>query len=383
MKFLFLNCYDPYNPLSGGAEKFTVNIAKRLVQEGHEVDWLSSDFSGCKDVESKINFIRYGNRITVVFHALQFLFKNRRRYDYVIDQFHAYPFFTPFLVPKRKSITIIHEVAGEIWDYMTFRPINIFGKNFERFLLRTLYKNRVFVTVSKSTKEELKKNGVKDSKMFILRQGIDEDYKKIKKSSPAINNLIYTGGLRKMKRVEDQILALKLLVKDFPQIRLSITGEKTGDYYERLKQIIKREHLEDNVNFVGFLPKTQLIELLSRSYLSLGTSVKEGWGLAISEAAGVGVPSVAYNIAGYRDSIKHLQTGVLTFENNPETLAKMIKKIILDKELYMKLQKECIEESSNMSWQNTYVDFKKVLESLSIIFKDNPKQTNLRHHYAI
>ncbi len=381
MRFLFLNCYDPDNPRSGGAEKFTKNIAKRLISDGHEVDWISSDFKGKKNKRSKINYIRYGNRISVVFYALFYLLRNRKQYDFVIDQFHAYPFFTPLLVPSKKSLTIIHEVAGDIWNYMTPFPLNIFGKNLERFLLRTVYRNRVFLTVSNSTRDELVLNGLKKSRIFVLKQGVDKSFQNIRESEVNSNKIIYLGGIRNMKRIEDQIKAIGIISGDFPKVRLYITGKKEGSYYEKLLKLVKTLKVEDNVTFTGYLTKKKLAELMLDAYLTFGTSVKEGWGLAISEAGAVGIPAVCYNVPGYRDSIKHLKTGILTYQNNPETLAEMTVKLFNDEELWQNMRKNCLIESKNYDWEETYQGFLEALDQLPKIFTKN-KQSGSISHYA-
>jgi glycosyltransferase involved in cell wall biosynthesis len=48
------------------------------------------------------------------------------------------------------------------------------------------------------------------------------------------------------------------------------------------------------------------------------TPVPEGWGLAVTEAAAMGTPSIAYDVPGLRDSVRE-SGGVLT-DADPTTL---------------------------------------------------------------
>jgi hypothetical protein len=43
---------------------------------------------------------------------------------------------------------------------------------------------------------------------------------------------------------------------------------------------------------------------MAESHLLVATSVREGWGLVVSEAAALGTPTVAYDVDGLRDSVR-------------------------------------------------------------------------------
>ena len=89
MRLLALNWQDLKNPQAGGAEVHLEEILKRLVQYGHEVDFLCSNFPGGahQDNTSGINIIRRGSRLDfnwVAPLALRKLLK-ANRYDAVIE----------------------------------------------------------------------------------------------------------------------------------------------------------------------------------------------------------------------------------------------------------------------------------------------------------
>ena len=43
---------------------------------------------------------------------------------------------------------------------------------------------------------------------------------------------------------------------------------------------------------------------MARAHVHVATSVREGWGLVVSEAAALGTPTVAYDVPGLRDSTR-------------------------------------------------------------------------------
>jgi len=64
MRVLIFNWRDIKNPRAGGAEVYTYEVAKRLVQLGHRVVWFSSAFPAAPNEEELegIQIIRVGDR---------------------------------------------------------------------------------------------------------------------------------------------------------------------------------------------------------------------------------------------------------------------------------------------------------------------------------
>jgi glycosyltransferase involved in cell wall biosynthesis len=58
------------------------------------------------------------------------------------------------------------------------------------------------------------------------------------------------------------------------------------------------------VTFLGRLGWAELVERLGRAHVLVATSVREGWGLNVSEAAACGTPSIGYRVPGLVDSVE-------------------------------------------------------------------------------
>jgi glycosyltransferase involved in cell wall biosynthesis len=78
-----------------------------------------------------------------------------------------------------------------------------------------------------------------------------------------------------------------------------------------LERLAGRLGVADAVRFHGHLPLPAMVELLHRCHLFLNASPKEGWGLTVIEAAACGVPCVAADSPGLRDSVEDGVTGLL------------------------------------------------------------------------
>lgn len=352
MNILILNWRDPKNPKSGGAEIVTMEHAKAWVKNGHKVTWFASKFPKSKKQEiiDGVNIVRRGNSVSVLLRAPFFYLFSKNKFDIVIDEIHGLPFWTPFYVRKPK-IAFIHEVADKIWDYMYPFPVNVIGKLIESFYFK-LYKKEKFWTDADSTIEDLvNKHGIKRYNCVVVNCPIGNkvlDYIPSKEKNPTF---IFVSRLVKMKGIEDVLGAFGYILKEFSNANLWIVGDGGRDYIKKLKKNIDSCGINDRVKFFGRVSEEKKLELMGKAHLLLHASIKEGWGLVVIEAASQATPSVVYNVAGLRDSVKNGKTGTVLCENSPREMAKEGVKLIKDKKKYKEYQKNCLEWAKSLTWE--------------------------------
>ncbi|MEK7533819.1 MAG: glycosyltransferase family 4 protein [Patescibacteria group bacterium] len=353
MKILILNWRDINHPLSGGAEISLFEHAKYWKSKGAEVLWFTSCFKRAKleeEIEG-IKIIRRGSYYTVHIHALfYYLLKIRKNVDIIVDNFHFIPFFTPFYAPKKKIIAFINEPAKNNWFNNIYFPISLLG-----FLIEPLffifYREIQFITAASSIAKELKDYGISSNSIHIIHHGasavrLERDIDK--KQPPAI---IYLSQLSQDKGIEDALNAFAIFSKYNKELRFWVVGKAKNKSYEReVKNLTHRLNIADKVKFFGFVSEDKKFQLLSKSWVLIHPSAREGWGLNVIEANSVGVPTVGYNVTGLRDSILHMKTGILTENNTPQGLAKSLGLLIEDPKLYDKLSKNALDWSENFSW---------------------------------
>jgi len=359
MKVLILNWRDIKNPSSGGAEILTHEIAKGLVNRGHDVWQISALFNGAKKKE-KIDGVvieRGGHPdARTLFHSVQyFAYKKykeqfREKVDLVIDEIHGVPFFTSFYV-KEKKLALICEVAGELWDIAVLPPFNFFGKFIEKIYPK-FYQNLPILTISNSSKNELVKLGFKSSKIKILPMGTDSQIvsKPKKEKTPT---LIFLSRISKSKGVEDAIKSIAILKNEFSDIALWIVGRGDDTYLKELAHLVIKLNIQKNIKFLGFVTEKEKSDLLQKAHILITPSTKEGWGLTVHEAGAKMTPVVSYNVPGLRDVVKNKISGIITSENTPESLAKTLKRVLENKIVYQKLQRGALNERNKHDWKNT------------------------------
>ncbi len=107
--------------------------------------------------------------------------------------------------------------------------------------------------------------------------------------------------MRKYKSVEVAIRSMRAIREKLPAAQLVIIGD--GPHRSALEAETKRLDLGESVRFLGFVRDEALVEYLNRAHVLVNPSPKEGWGLTVVEANACGLPVVASDRPGLRDSV--------------------------------------------------------------------------------
>jgi glycosyltransferase involved in cell wall biosynthesis len=99
----------------------------------------------------------------------------------------------------------------------------------------------------------------------------------------------------------------------------------------------------------------------------LMSSVKEGWGLTVTEAAQQGTPSIVYDVDGLKDSVQQRVTGLICETNSPTGMSKAILEFFGDDTDREILATNALEESRIHTVDNTYLSFQKALQYFGYI----------------
>ncbi len=358
-RLLFLSWRDIKAPKMGGAEVFTHEMLKLVDKEKYEITHFSPLFKGAvkKEIIDGVLYLRKGNIITVILWAMLHYFRNRRKYDYVVDQCNVHRFFTPFWVSKKKRIFFIHQLARELWIRNLKKPWSTIGYHTED-LMTKIYKNNVTLTVSNSTKQDLIRVGLNENYIKILPEGINfepwDPGQFFKKDIE--HTFTYVGRYARYKGIDAALIAFGEFKEHYPNSKLWLVGKENKQFKEEvLLPICAKYRLEigKDIVFHGFVSEALKLELMSRSHAIIYPSDREGWGLTVTEAAVVGTPSIVYNSAGLIDAVDQGRAGFLSNKNTPEGLLEQMISTVQNGNLYQAIKKEAYNYSSQFQWSIT------------------------------
>ena len=364
MRIVWMSWKDRGHPQRGGAEVVTDNILRRLSADGHEVTLLTAGYAGAKPFDD-INVIRRGNRFTVYFHAWRYYRKHLcDDIDVVVDEMNTIPFFARWYADA-PTVLFVHQLAREIWFYQMPWFIGWIGYVLEPIYL-FLLRNQPAITVSDSTKKDLMKYGLHEKNISIISEGIHlpavPDLGPIKKYDQP--TMLGHGAMRAMKRTLDQVRAFEIAKVSVPDLQLKLSGDSNDLYGQKVLEVIDDSPFRSDIEYLGRVSDDKKRELMQRSHVIAVTSVKEGWGLIVSEAASQGTPAVVYDVDGLRDSVQQNKTGIIANENTPTGLAQGIVAILGDHKRYERLRRYGWEASKRLTFDQCYHDFSRAIKEV-------------------
>ncbi|MFS8213467.1 glycosyltransferase family 4 protein [Paenibacillus sp. S29] len=374
---LLLSWRDIRSPKSGGAEIFTHEMLKRSQQGRFQFIHFSPQFEGMSEHEviDGITYIRKGNIYSVIYYAMRYYRRHRRKIDYVINQANTHQFFTRFWVEASKRIFFIHQLTREIWFENAKFPLNVIGFHMEPLMLKLARKDRT-LTVSPSTRYDLLKLGFHPDRVHLLPEGIEFDHWPreqflTKESNPTF---MYAGRFVKYKGIDLVVEAFGQLKEKFPQAMLWIAGKTDKTYVaEQLLPIMKRYGLtygepdeqgqsQADITFYGFVSAEHKLELMSRAHALVFPSLREGWGLTITEAAAVGTPSIVSNSPGLVDATDFGKSGYLCFHGDIRGLSEQMERAAKGGEDYMAIRERAYQYALRFHFDHTAAAFEQLME---------------------
>ncbi len=357
---VILNWRDINNPQGGGAEKVTHEIARRWVEWGQRVTLFCASYPGAllEETIDGVRVIRRGHQHTVHWEAYRYYSTHLRgRCDIIIDEVNTVPFFAP-LYAREPVLMFSHQLAREIWRYEALFPLNMVGYVMEPIYLQA-YRRTPIMTVSASTENSLRRIGL-PGPYHLIPEAVDThapDILPAMSTKDPILTLAFVGRVVPSKRVDHIIRALALIHRvgqpGAEKARLWIIGSCDNGYRRTLDHLIAACGLAEYVTFWGRVDEVTKEQLLGRAYIFVMTSVREGWGLVVTEANMLGTPAVVYDVPGLRDSTRDGETGLVCHRNTPVALARAILSLHADPVLYTQLRERAWTVAKGLNWDCT------------------------------
>ena len=335
-------------------------MAEFLAADGCDVTICAAAYPGAAADEYRngVRIRRRGGRLAVYLRGLSYLAGAGRRADVVVDVQNGLPFFSP-LVRRGRIVNLVHHVHREQWQIIYPGRAGHLGWWIESRLAPWLYRRHQYVTVSDASRRELIALGVGPDRIAVVHNGLDDPAPQPRAARSEQPTICVLGRLVPHKQVEHALTAAAQLRATVPDLRVEIVGE--GWWHDTLARRTAELGLADVVTFHGRVGDDERDAILDRSWLLLAPSVKEGWGIAIMEAAAHGVPAIAYRSAGgVCESIADGETGWLV--DGEDDLQKRAEELLTDPTLRTWMQANAKARAARFHWEESGRQFADLLE---------------------
>jgi glycosyltransferase involved in cell wall biosynthesis len=343
------NWRDPWHPQAGGAERYAWEMARGLAARGAQVCFVTARAPGQsrRDRRDGIRIVRLGGRFTVYPRVLGWLAAHRGSFDIVLDCQNGIPFFTPLVLPRRVPVLcVMHHVHTAQFGVHFPAWMAGAGRLLEGPAARLAYRRQACVAVSPSTVAAMRDRLRWTGDIYLIPNGsprIGPPASSPRKPS----RLVWVGRLVAHKRAE---LILPVAERGFA-IDVIGRGPDGAALSAAIEAVPGRAQA---VRLHGFLADNDKRDIVAGSLLHLNTSQGEGWGLCVLEAAALGVPTVAYDVEGLRDAVRHGETGWLVRDG--EQLADVVERAVkelADPARRGQVAAACRDWAARLSWDRS------------------------------
>jgi len=336
---------------AGGSELHAHRIAACWAKAGLKVEMRTSMVPGQPERiwRDGYSVIRRGGRYQVFLQVMLEGIRRRWRNDEaLVEIWNGMPFFGPLWF-KGPRVVVLHHVHGPMWRLALSPLLARVGETIEQHLAPPLYRSSRVLTLSDSSKHEIVEQlHLKPANIDVIAPGIEDRF------SPggtlaAVPTVVAVGRLVPVKRIDVLIEQLVATKRQVPDLVAIIVGE--GYLHDELAALIARHGAASWLTLAGHVGDAELIELYRSAWVVTSASLREGWGMTLTEAAACGTPAVASDIAGHRDAVVAGVSGLLT-EPGPEFVAALVR-VLTDSSLRAELSRGALENAKRFRWGRT------------------------------
>ncbi|MFN8051326.1 MAG: glycosyltransferase family 4 protein [Acidimicrobiales bacterium] len=349
---------------AGGSEVHAHNIAALWSQAGIEVMHRTSFSAGRPQHVRRSGYavVRKAGRYMVFPRsvAAELAGRNGHR-DALVEIWNGVPFMSPLWCRGPHAVWL-HHVHGPMWEMSLPPGLARLGRILEERIAPRFYRNSPVITLSNSSRDELvSEMGFERDHVTVVPPGVDQRYTPgtVKTRSP---HVLAVGRLVPVKDFARLIRLMAVVHERVPDAYLSIVG----DGYERedLDALIEELGARDYIRLLGRLDDDDLLDLYRSAWVVASTSIREGWGMTVTEAAACGTPCVATRIAGHLDATIDGEAGILG--TTDEELIDGLVRLLTDADLRERMSKAAIARAAELTWEAAAVATFEVLANSAI-----------------
>lgn len=354
--------------LTGGIEKVCRTLIKALfnaVEDKHIKSFKTlSMYDGLPDVEYLNNnqFVGFeGNKLAFGIASMQAVLKH----DIIIlSHIHLLIFgqIIKKINPQKRIIVLAHGI--EVWKPM---------QDWKSKLLKQL---EIWAVSTYTAKQLMLVNGLNDTNIRVVNNGLDPFFSfiereqqqnklkihyQIQNNQPVLLTIARLSSLEQYKGYDLVLLALKDIVKVYPNLIYFIVGKADEEEKSRINGLIIEYQLTKNVYLTGFVTDDELTNYYQLADIFVMPSKGEGFGLVFIEAAAHGCAVIAGNKDGSTDALRNGELGNLVDPDDAESLYNAILNLLQQPKTTTQTQ---IQQQQTMDYFGFKAYEKNIVENL-------------------
>ena len=344
----FVAWRDLDDPEAGGSELHAHHIASLWADAGIDVTFRTSAVSGAPAPLTRQGYrvLRQAGRYGVFPGAAwEGIRMGHRQGDALVEIWNGMPFFSP-LWYRGPRLVFLHHVHAEMWGMVLPRHLARLGVTVERRIAPRIYRKDRIVTLSESSRQEIiEMLRLSPERITVSPPGVDASFSPGGERAPT-PLVVAVGRLVPVKRFDILMRSLAEVRQGVPNLRAVIIGE--GDGRPQLEELRAELDAESWLELPGRVEDDELVEWYRKAWVVASASLREGWGMTLTEAAACGTPAVATSIAGHSDAVLDGKSGLLV--ERTDEMAGAIERVLRDEVLRNRLSRGAVERARWFTW---------------------------------
>jgi glycosyltransferase involved in cell wall biosynthesis len=360
-----------YDPAWGGPGIYTEKIIKYLLQIDRRNEYIliiprrskRSDIPSFNDIYANVQEVHTSHRASLLWDQLVIPAAARRlSLDALFSPFQSLPAignFTKVMTvhgAERYAVPGILNWKGYAkWLFM------------EKVVLRS---TDAIISVSHTMKRDFcNATGYPEDRVYTAYLGVDDDFVRVEDGA-ALDEVrrryalgapfvLFVGHLFPNKNLGNLVRAFKLISKEIPH-RLVIVGGRRWKFKDDLA-LVESLKLEDRVQFLGFVPRRDLMLLYNMASCFVFPSLYESFGLAQLEAMACGCPVVASRTGALPEVAG--DAAVFCDPQDPRSIGDAIVKLVTDPKLRERHIVKGLARARRFTWEQCARETLKALEA--------------------
>lgn len=342
--------------LTGGAEKYAVEVARRLVARGHTIDlfaWRADEeqLDGIRyfpvPLPTRLCFTSVLTSVSFAREAARLL--NGRSYDVILSHERGYC----------QDLATIHTFSYKLGteNHSFIKKLNDLylspRSQMHLWLERKQMESQWLVPVSATIKAGIERYYGRTENTAIATPGVDIDWfnpdwvarnrdtvRKSENIGAAELAVLFVGSEFKRKRLDTLIRAIG------PGMKLLVIGG--GEQGSRFHRLVEKCGVSDQVIFKGL--KADVRQYYAAADVAVLPSLKEAFGMSILEAMACGLSVICRSTTGVADLIIHGENGYLF--DDPAMIAELLGRL-KSAPLRQALGSRARKTAENHTWEKT------------------------------
>lgn len=274
-----------FPPISGGGSVVPSSIANTFADLGHEVtvltpdlEWMGKRYEPPINPSVKVIRVKTPARRNLKLAARLCVFSLKKKgvslgriekFDFIFTIFHPF-----HLVPnaaiscgKKLAIPVITKVDDAVYEKSS--GLKSIQRRIEKILNARSLRSSARLLVSNEGTVDIVSNvyGIPKEKIAVVPNGIDVSFFKTKNLNRE-QKVVFSGAMYYHRGLDILLEAATEIVKKLPDTKFVLLGE--GPEMGRLQDEVIKKNLSKNVEFKGWVPRTEIPLYLAESCIGIG-----------------------------------------------------------------------------------------------------------------